>query len=110
VLYDYEPALASFLRKPLTLNSLKKASSVCYETGIQVGIYFIVDLYKEPEKVLPKIAEDCHVNSITLSCLHDYDGLNSSGVTSQAMKKVIDVMKRNGTKINICTGWGETSW
>lgn len=110
VLYDYEPALASFLRKPLTLDSLKKASAVCHEAGMQVGIYFIVDFYKEPESVLPKIAGECNVNSITLSCLHDYNGFNSSRVVSPAMKKVIDVMERNGSKVNICTGWGETSW
>lgn len=110
VLYDYEPILANFLRKPITLDSLKKASAICHKAGMKVGIYFITDFYNHPEKVLPKIAEECSADLVLLSCLHDYDEHGNFTIISPSMKDSIEILKQKGIKVKICTGWGESSW
>jgi hypothetical protein len=110
VLSDYEPALANYLRKPISLDLLKNASQMIQRKGIEVGIYFIVNFFSRPEEILPKVIKKCEVDLVSLSNFHDYAEFNNSGVISAEMKKVLKNLKEENIRVNICTGWGEDNW
>jgi len=67
VIYDYEPALSTFLNKIITLKDLRNASKMLENVGINVSLYFIVGMYSNPKKMILEVVEMCKADRILLT-------------------------------------------